>query len=101
MGKFDELAALHPNQRFVWIDIEDQADLVGDLDISNFPTLLIQRQDMVAFFGTIRPDMSLADRLLRAQLDKSHAELASEARTGEERIRWQLDYNLRSRLENN
>ena len=26
---------------FAWIDIEDDADALGDLDIENFPTLLI------------------------------------------------------------
>jgi hypothetical protein len=53
---FDRLAALHPDKRFVWIDIEDQADVVGDIDVENFPTLLMQRGDIVAFFGTILPD---------------------------------------------
>ena len=30
---FEQLAARHPDKHFVWIDIEDQADLVGDLDV--------------------------------------------------------------------
>ena len=50
---FDTLAAQHPDKRFIWIDIEDQADVVGDMDVDNFPTLLIQRGDTVAFFGKI------------------------------------------------
>ena len=29
---FEGLAAEYPEQQFVWIDIEDQADLIGDLD---------------------------------------------------------------------
>ena len=53
---FEALAARHPDKHFVWIDIEDQADVVGDLDVDNFPTLLMQRDDMVAFFGTVLPD---------------------------------------------
>jgi thioredoxin 1 len=40
---FEQLAARHPDKTFVWIDIEDQADVVGDLDVDNFPTLLLQR----------------------------------------------------------
>jgi hypothetical protein len=96
--KFDELASLHPDQRFVWIDIEDRADIVGDLDITNFPTLLIQHGDIVSFFGTVQPDLRLADRLLRAQLEKSRAELEAEASSSEERRSWQQDCNLRVRL---
>src|SRR5918912_2653918 len=61
---FEELAKLHPDKRFVWIDIEDQADVVGDLDVENFPTLLIQRGDIVAFFGTVQPELRQAHRLI-------------------------------------
>ncbi len=99
-GKFAELSALHPDQRFVWIDIEDNAHLVGDLDITNFPTLLIQRQDTVSFFGTVLPDARQADRLLRAQMEKSQEELVAESQSGEERLSWQRDCNLRVCLEN-
>jgi hypothetical protein len=93
-GKFDELASLHPDQRFVWIDIEDQADVVGDIDITNFPTLLIQQGGIVGFFGTVQPDLRLADRLLHAQLEKSSAEREAEALGSAERQGWQRDCNL-------
>jgi len=99
-SKFAELSALHPEQRFVWIDIEDNAHIVGDLDINNFPTLLIQRQDSVSFFGTVLPDARQADRLLRAQMEKSTDELIAESQSGEERLSWQRDCNLRICLEN-
>jgi thioredoxin 1 len=99
-SKFDQLALLHPDQRFVWIDIEDQADIVGDLDISNFPTLLIQQHDTVSFFSSVRPDLVQADRLLRAQLEKGRAELDAEAHSSAEHMRWQQECNLRKRLDN-
>jgi thioredoxin 1 len=95
---FDELAARHPDRRFLWIDIEDQADVVGDLDVENFPTLLIQRGDIVAFFGPVQPDQRLAERLLLAQVEKSDAELRAEAHRSVEREVWQRDCNLRRRL---
>ncbi|NEX62832.1 thioredoxin family protein [Noviherbaspirillum galbum] len=63
---FDALARQHPDKRFVWIDIEDEADVVGDIDVENFPTLLIQRGDDVHFFGTVLPDPRVADRLIGA-----------------------------------
>jgi thioredoxin-like negative regulator of GroEL len=95
---FDALAARHPDKRFVWIDIEDQADVVGDFDVENFPTLLIQRGDTVAFFGTVLPDLQLADRLILAQTVKSDAEIEAEANSSAQRRQWQQDCNLRARL---
>jgi thioredoxin 1 len=97
---FETLAAKHPDMHFVWIDIEDQADVVGDLDVDNFPTLLIQRHDVVAFFGTMLPDPALAERLLQAQLAHSDAELARLADSTEERRQWQQECNLRKLLNN-
>jgi len=90
-GAFDALAARHPDKHFVWIDIEDRADLVGDIDVENFPTLLIQRGDAVAFFGTVLPDARLAERLLQAQAEKSEADIRKQA-SG------QSEYDLRARL---
>lgn len=95
---FEELATRHPDKTFVWIDIEDQADLVGDLDVENFPTLLVQRGDTVAFFGTMVPDASVADRLVQAQAEQSTEELARLAASSEERRGWQRDCNLRELL---
>lgn len=97
-AQFEEMAARHPQQHFLWIDIEDQADVVGDLDVENFPTLLIQRGDLVAFFGPVQPDQRLAERLVQAQVEKSDAELRAEAHGSPQRQTWQRDCNLRRRL---
>ena len=95
---FEELAARHPDKLFVWVDIEDQAEVVGELDIENFPTLLIQQDDHVAFFGTVLPDGGLAHRMVQAQQALSAAELAALSRSTEERRNWQRDSNLRTLL---
>ena len=95
---FEGLAARHPDKHFVWIDIEDQAEVVGDLDVDNFPTLLIQRHDMVTFFGTMLPDPALAERLIQAQVAQSDEELAIQARSSDERRLWQQQCNLRALL---
>jgi thiol-disulfide isomerase/thioredoxin len=95
---FDEFAARHPDKHFVWIDIEDQADVVGDFDVENFPSLLIQRGDTVAFFGTVLPDWRQANRLLEAQVEKSEAELKAEAVSSKDRMAWQENCNLRERI---
>lgn len=95
---FDRFAARHPDKQFVWVDIEDHADVVGDLDVENFPTLLIQHGNTVAFYGTIMPDWNQANRLLEAQLAKDADFLTQEASSTAERIRWQAENNLRHRL---
>jgi thioredoxin-like negative regulator of GroEL len=97
---FDGLAARHPDMTFVWIDIEDQAGVVGDLDVDNFPTLLLQRGDVVAFFGTMLPDAKVADRLIGAQAALGTDELARQATASEERRYWQRACNLRMLLAN-
>jgi thiol-disulfide isomerase/thioredoxin len=97
---FDGLAARHPDKTFVWIDIEDQADVVGDLDVDNFPTLLMQRRDTVAFYGTTLPDPKVADRLVQAKTALTDEELARLATSSEERLGWQRDCNLRTLLAN-
>ncbi len=50
----------------LWIDIEDQAELVGAVDVENFPTLLIARGDEVLFFGAVTPHVSTLKRLVQA-----------------------------------
>ena len=50
---FTELAARHPECCFVWVDVEDHADALGDFDVENFPTLQVQRGNDVLFFGPV------------------------------------------------
>jgi thioredoxin 1 len=95
---FESVAARHPDKTFVWIDIEDQADVVGDLDVDNFPTLLLQQGDTVAFFGPMLPDAKLAERLVQAQAELAPAELARLADSNQERRDWQRDCNLHTLL---
>ncbi len=97
---FEAMAARHPDKHFVWIDIEDQAEVVGDLDVDNFPTLLIQKDDVVAFFGTMLPDPALAERLLQAQVEMPADELTRQAGASAERRQWQAECNLRTLLSN-
>jgi thiol-disulfide isomerase/thioredoxin len=97
---FEELAGRHPDKFFVWIDIEDQADVVGDLDVENFPTLLIQHHDMVAFFGTMLPDAGIAHRLLQSTVAQSDEALQELIINNPERAEWQRHCNLRTLLRN-
>lgn len=63
---FDALSVRHANVRFRWIDIEDEADLVDDIDVDNFPTILIQRGRDVLFLGTTLPNAAIIERQLAA-----------------------------------
>jgi thioredoxin 1 len=66
---FDALAADMPDVRFVWVDIEDEADLVDPIEVENFPTLLIGTGDEVRFFGTVMPHADTLKRMVQTQLD--------------------------------
>jgi len=65
---FDALAAEFPRARFRWLDTEDDAAEVGDLEIENFPTILVRRGDSTLFFGPQPPAHDLLRRLLRELL---------------------------------
>lgn len=61
---FDEVGAAHSQLQFIWIDIEDQADLVGDVEVETFPTLLIADDAALRFFGPLTPQPQTLARLL-------------------------------------
>lgn len=54
---------------FVWVDVEDEADALGDLDIEDFPTLLIAHGKTTLFLGPVTPQAGTAERLVRSALD--------------------------------
>ena len=94
----ETLSQRHPDKYFAWIDIEDCADLIGDFEVENFPTLLIQRGAQIAFFGSVPPGLAIADRLLQSQAEKSITELIDETSASPERQRWRDTLHLRQRL---
>jgi hypothetical protein len=66
---FDEAAAAHAHIRFAWVDIEDEADAMGDVDVETFPTLLIARGSQPLFLGPVQPTAAQVSRLVEALLD--------------------------------
>lgn len=62
------MAARYPAWRFAWMDIEDQADVLsevlGDMEIETFPTLLIADADGLRFLGPLQPQPEHLARLL-------------------------------------
>ncbi len=74
-----------PHARMIWIDVEDEADLLDPLEVENFPTVLIVVDGRPRFFGPLRPQLETLERLIRAQMtaadpsplsDRSVSELA-------------------------
>ena len=52
---FGRIAEARPETLFIWLDIEDDAELCGDLDVENFPTLAIYRGGAVLHYGVSLP----------------------------------------------
>jgi thioredoxin 1 len=63
---FEQCAAAMPRHRFRWVDIEDEADLVGEPDIDTFPTLLVIREGDALFAGPVLPRLSDIQRLVQS-----------------------------------
>lgn len=93
---FRELEARHPEVGFVWVDIEDENAGVEDWDIENFPTLLIQRKELVLFFGPMLPNQRILVQTLEAFIAQGPEEARAYAHATPERAAWQAGYNYRS-----
>jgi thioredoxin 1 len=62
--KLQALSEARPQHVYAWIDIEDEPDLLGDEDVENFPTLLIQAGERVLFYGPMLPHIGHLERML-------------------------------------
>jgi thioredoxin 1 len=62
---FLQLQQEFPQADFVWVDIEDEADLIDPIEVDNFPTLLIASAGEPQFFGTVTPHMDTLRRLVQ------------------------------------
>jgi len=65
---FEALQQALPGHRYRWIDIEDEADAIGDVDVETFPTLLVAHRGEVMFAGPVLPRLADAQRLVEVQL---------------------------------
>jgi thioredoxin-like negative regulator of GroEL len=72
---FNETAAARPDMNFAWVDVEDEADAMGDVDIETFPTVLVGRGGDALFLGPVQPQAAQLARLLaslkHAQTDEA------------------------------
>jgi thioredoxin reductase (NADPH) len=77
---FGRIAQADPGGTYVWLDIEDESALIGDLDIENFPTLAVFRCGEPVFFGVTLPQEAVVQRTLEAlRADEARAVPVPEA----------------------
>lgn len=66
---FEALKEALPGHRYRWIDIEDEADAIGDIDVETFPTLMLAHAGRLLFAGPVLPRLGDAQRLLQVQCE--------------------------------
>lgn len=65
---FQAVQARFPQARFLWLDVENDSELVDPVEVENFPTLLIAAQGQARFLGPLTPQPETLERLLQASL---------------------------------
>jgi len=61
---FLAMAGRFPRAEFRWVDIEDEAEAVEEIDVENFPTILVRRGGETLFQGVMLPHHEHLERLL-------------------------------------
>lgn len=61
-----ESAEAGADLRWHWVDIEDDAEWLGEVDVETFPTLIVAAPDGVRFAGPLLPHADTLRRVLRA-----------------------------------
>ena len=63
-ASFERIAEARPDAVFAWLDIEDDSDAFGDIEVENFPTLAIYRGNALLHFGVSLPQEGTVARLV-------------------------------------
>jgi thioredoxin-like negative regulator of GroEL len=69
---FRELAATHPEARFAWVDIEDEDEAMGEVEVETFPTVLVAHAGRVLFLGPVQPSAAQLSRLVARLQAQAH-----------------------------
>jgi thiol-disulfide isomerase/thioredoxin len=93
---FEQLQTEFAHAHFVWIDIEDQADLVDPIEVDDFPTLLVAADGQARFFGTLTPYIDTLRRILQTQVgDERAPSVDPQAQALAQRVLGQLEAKAR------
>jgi len=65
-SEFLQLQSAYPQVRFVWVDVEESEEVLGDVDVETFPTLLIGHAKQPLFFGPLLPQIKVLERLVQS-----------------------------------
>ena len=65
---FDSLSLKFPTVQFLWVDVEDEADLIDPIEVEDFPTILIAKDQNPLFFGTVLPHIETLERLIQDRM---------------------------------
>jgi thioredoxin reductase (NADPH) len=60
----ERIAQARPDMLFFWLDIEDDSEICGDIDIENFPTLAIYLGERLLHYGVSLPLEGTVRRLV-------------------------------------
>jgi len=76
-GTFERIAQARPEMYFLWLDIEDDSEICGDIDIENFPTLAIYRGARLLHYGVSLPQEGTVTRLIDAISERGETDAAA------------------------
>ena len=68
---FERIAVTHRDACFVWLDIEDDSEICGEVDVENFPTLAIFRMEAPLHFGVSLPHEATVVRLVDEMAERN------------------------------
>jgi len=71
---FERIAEARPEMYFLWLDIEDDSEICGDIDIENFPTLAIYRGARLLHYGVSLPQEGTVARLIDGIAERREAD---------------------------
>ena len=63
-ANFQALAQRIPRARMLWVDVEDAHAALGDYEVENFPTLVVQRGPWLLHGGPLPPQIGVWMRLV-------------------------------------
>jgi len=74
---FERIAGARPREMFIWLDIEDDSAICGDIDIENFPTLAVYEGERLLHYGVSLPQEGTVARLIDELATRGAASLGA------------------------
>jgi thioredoxin-like negative regulator of GroEL len=75
-----DLARAHPQWHIAWIDVEDEDEAMGEVEVETFPTLLVAHGGEPRFFGPVPPSAAQLEHLVTRLQARAEPPLAEGTR---------------------